>query len=295
MTQPWPADHVERWPLERLVPYARNARTHSAPRSTRSRPRCASGAGPTRCWSTRTGMIIAGHGRVEAARKLGLAEAPVMVATGWSEAKKRAYVIADNKLALNAGWDEAMLAAELADLQEMAFDLDLIGFDAAELGQLLGGDEQVDGENDVPDTPADPVSQGRGSVGAGQPPPAVRGCDVRGGRRAPAWRRAPAPDGHRPAIWCRVRSGVAQRRGRIADPPHRQGDERRPCGLARSLGAVPGRRRLRLARCPARRHGGRQPRPQPGSRSGARSSGPRSGWFSPVVTTTGSTSPAGMR
>ena len=105
------------------------------------------------------GMIIAGHGRIEAARKLGLAEAPVMVAAGWSEAKKRAYVIADNKLALNAGWNEDLLAAELTDLRELAFDIDLVGFDAGELERLLGSGEAVDGEDEVPDVPEAPVSR----------------------------------------------------------------------------------------------------------------------------------------
>jgi ParB-like chromosome segregation protein Spo0J len=74
--------------------------------------------------------FISGHGRVEAARKLGLSEAPVMVAVGWSEAKKRAYIIADNKLALNAGWNDELLVAELSDLKDLAFDLDLVGIDA---------------------------------------------------------------------------------------------------------------------------------------------------------------------
>jgi hypothetical protein len=82
-----------------------------------------------------------------------------MVARGWSEPKKRAYVIADDKLALNAGWDDALLAAELTDLQDLAFDLDLIGFDAAELGKLLGSGDAVDDEDQVPDAPAEPVSR----------------------------------------------------------------------------------------------------------------------------------------
>ena len=103
----WPADRVERWPIERLIPYARNARTHSDAQVAQIAASSASGAGPTRCWSTRTARIIAGHGRVLAARKLGITEVPVMVAAGWTEAQKRAYVLADNKLALNAGWDEA--------------------------------------------------------------------------------------------------------------------------------------------------------------------------------------------
>ena len=109
------------------MPYARNARTHSSagrpdrrldPRVRLDQP------GPGR----RENGIIAGHGRVLAARKLGLTEVPVIVAAGWSEAQKRAYVIADNKLALNAGWDEELLALELGDLEVLGFDLDLIGF-----------------------------------------------------------------------------------------------------------------------------------------------------------------------
>jgi ParB-like chromosome segregation protein Spo0J len=83
------------------------------------------------------GMLIAGHGRVLAAQRLGIAEVPVMVARGWSEAQKRAYVLADNKLALNAGWDSDLLRVELSDLQEGGFDLGLAGFEATELEALL--------------------------------------------------------------------------------------------------------------------------------------------------------------
>jgi hypothetical protein len=82
-----------------------------------------------------------------------------MVARGWSEPKKRAYVIADNKLPLNAGWNEELLSAELSDLQALASDLDLIGLDAGELGKLLGGDERLESEDEVPDTPEQPVSR----------------------------------------------------------------------------------------------------------------------------------------
>jgi DNA modification methylase len=157
--QPWPADHVERWTLERLVPFARNARTHSSEQIDQI-------AASMRDWGwinpvlvDEAGTIIAGHGRVEAARKLGLTEAPVMVATGWSEAKKRAYVIADNKLALNAGWNEELLAAELTDLRDLAFDLDLVGFDDGELDRLLGSPGALDGEDEVPAAPETPVSR----------------------------------------------------------------------------------------------------------------------------------------
>src|SRR5215208_6116263 len=105
----WPADEAQRWPLERLVPSARNARTHSD-------AQLAQLAGSMRefGWTNpvlidEDGGIIAGHGRVLAARLLGWTEAPVIVARGWSPTMKRTYMLADNKLALNAGWDEALL------------------------------------------------------------------------------------------------------------------------------------------------------------------------------------------
>lgn len=93
-----------------------------------------------------TGGIIAGHGRVLAAQKLGIEEVPCMVAGGWSDAQKRAYVIADNKLALNAGWDDEMLGLELADLREVDFDLGLMGFDADEIERALNPPERDDSE-----------------------------------------------------------------------------------------------------------------------------------------------------
>ena len=105
----WPADKVERRDVASLVPYAKNARTHSAAQDAAS-------AASIREWGwtvpvlvDEAGGIIAGHGRILAAQKLGITQVPVMLATGWTEAQKRAYVIADNKLALNAGWDEDLL------------------------------------------------------------------------------------------------------------------------------------------------------------------------------------------
>src|SRR5918998_6250560 len=133
----WPADQVQRWAVDRLVPSARNARTHSD-------AQVAQIAASIREWGwtvpvlvDEDGNLIAGHGRVLAARLLGLAEVPVVVARGWSDAKKRAYMLADNKLALNAGWDEALLRAELADLRGMGLDLALAGFGGDELASLL--------------------------------------------------------------------------------------------------------------------------------------------------------------
>jgi DNA modification methylase len=105
------------------------------------------------------GGIIAGHGRVLAAQKLGLNEVPAMTAAGWTEAQKKAYVLADNKLALNAGWDTALLRVELTELAELDFDMPLIGFDDDELAALLA--ETTDGLTDpdeVPEPPLNPVT-----------------------------------------------------------------------------------------------------------------------------------------
>jgi len=160
MTVEWPADRVERRLISSLVPYARNARTHSD-------AQVAQIAASIREWGwtmpvlvDEDGGVIAGHGRILAAQKLGLADVPTMVARGWSEAQRRAYVLADNKLALNAGWDDDLLKVELLDLQGVGFDLALTGFDADELAALTI--EDTDGLTDpdaVPETPADPVSE----------------------------------------------------------------------------------------------------------------------------------------
>jgi len=153
----WPADRVERRPLDALVPFAANARTHDA-------KQVAQIAASMREWGwtnpvlvDEAGTIIAGHGRVMAARTLGFSEAPVMVASGWSEAQKRAYVLADNQLALNAGWDAALLGSELRGLEEVGFDLELLGF--GNLDALLSDPAAgLTDPDDVPAPPADPVT-----------------------------------------------------------------------------------------------------------------------------------------
>lgn len=102
-----------------------------------------------------TDRIIAGHGRVEAAKSISLQNVPVIVARGWSEARIRAYVIADNQIAAGGQWDKGLLAAEVQDLRQLGFDLKLLGFDAAELrGITLTGDER-DSLDDAP--PVEPV------------------------------------------------------------------------------------------------------------------------------------------
>ena len=131
-----PADKVERWPIDKLVPYARNARTHSDEQVGQIAASIKEWGWTTPVLVDETGSIIAGHGRTLAARLLKMTEIPVMVADGWSDAKKRAYIIADNKLALNAGWDNEMLALELGEIGDLGFDLDLIGFTADEIAAL---------------------------------------------------------------------------------------------------------------------------------------------------------------
>lgn len=155
----WPADQVSRWPIEKLIPYARNARTHSD-------EQVAQIAASMREWGwtnpilvDESGLIIAGHGRVSAARRLGWDEVPVMVAAGWTEAQKRAYTLADNKLALNAGWDPAMLALELGELGELGVDLGLAGFTDEEVVALTAtGSEGLTDPDAAPKAPANPVT-----------------------------------------------------------------------------------------------------------------------------------------
>ena len=133
----WAADSVERWPIDELLPYARNSRTHSDEQIAQIVASMKEFGWTIPVLADEGGMILAGHGRILAARVLGYAEVPVMIARGWSDAQKRAYVIADNKLAENAGWDLDILKIEMADLGEIGFDLDLIGFSEAEVEDLL--------------------------------------------------------------------------------------------------------------------------------------------------------------
>jgi site-specific DNA-methyltransferase (adenine-specific) len=150
--QSWPADQVERWPVDKLVPYARNSRTHSDTQVAQIAASIKEWGWTTPVLVSEDGTLIAGHGRVMAARKLGLPEVPVMVARGWTEAQRRAYVLADNQLALNAGWDMDLLSIEMQDLNADGFDLSLIGFDDKTLAALLA-DSPEDGLTDPDDAP----------------------------------------------------------------------------------------------------------------------------------------------
>lgn len=157
MKTQWPADRVERRPIGELIPYANNARTHSDEQVAQIAASMNEWGWTNPVLVDEAGMIIAGHGRVLAARKLNLTEVPVMVAAGWTEAQKKAYVLADNQLAMNAGWDAALLSTELKGLDELGFDLALLGF--GDIEALLA--EKTEGLSDpdaIPEAPEFPVS-----------------------------------------------------------------------------------------------------------------------------------------
>lgn len=143
MTRVRSTERFEKVPIDKLVPYARNARTHSKEQIAQLRASIREFGFVSPCIIDKDYNIIAGHGRVLAAREEGIAEIPCVFAEHLTDAQKRAYILADNRLALNAGWDEEMLSVELADLQGADFDLSLLGFDDAELNKLLGGAEEV--------------------------------------------------------------------------------------------------------------------------------------------------------
>jgi len=163
LTASWLADRIEQWPIARLIPYARNARTHSDDQVAQIAASIAEFGFTNPILAGADGVIVAGHGRVAAARHLGLEAVPVVVLDHLSPTQRRALVIADNRIAENAGWDDAMLRVELAALKDDDFDLSITGFDADALAELMDGDEsggegQSD-ENAVPEVPETPISR----------------------------------------------------------------------------------------------------------------------------------------
>ena len=273
---------IEYRPVAGLIPYARNARTHSD-------AQVAQIAGSIREFGFTNPIlvdgengIIAGHGRVLAARKLGMTEVPVIELADLSESAEARLRPRRQPLAEQAGWDHELLALELADLTDLGFDLADPASRRPRLDQLLRVPARpIRRDEETPEPPAVPVSPGRRPLAARPASPALRqlapsAADVArllagvrphlmvtdppyGVSYDPAWRNAG---------------------GAVGDEAHRQGAERRPRRLARGLGAVPRRRRLRLARGAARRR--RSPRAwrPAASPSAPRSSGPRSGWCS---------------
>ena len=138
------AQKLEQARIDDLIPYARNSRTHSEAQVAQVAASIREFGFTNPVLIDADGGIIAGHGRVLAARKLGMKTVPAIRIDYMTEAQKRAYVIADNKLALNAGWDDELLALELGDLKDEGFDLSLTGFSDDELARLVIDAEETD-------------------------------------------------------------------------------------------------------------------------------------------------------
>lgn len=143
---------------DELIPYARNSRTHSAEQVAQIAASIREFGFTNPVLVDEDRGIIAGHGRVMAAQRLQLAEVPTITLAGLTEMQRRAYVIADNRLALNAGWDNEMLALELADLKEAGFDLELTGFGDDEIKDLLAESAKTEGLTDPDEAPPVPVN-----------------------------------------------------------------------------------------------------------------------------------------
>ena len=128
--------------INELKPYENNSRTHDESQIKQICESIKEYGWTNPVLIDEKGMIIAGHGRVEAGKKLDIKEVPCIVLSGLTEAQKKAYVIADNKMALNAGWNEELLKTELENLKELDFDLELTGFNVDELDDILGKNEE---------------------------------------------------------------------------------------------------------------------------------------------------------
>lgn len=152
---------IKHLPVETLIPYARNARTHSDEQVSQIAGSITEFGFVNPILIGEDSVIIAGHGRLMAAQRLGLPTVPVIMLAHLSETQRRALVLADNKIAENAGWDEKLLSLELLDLQEDHFDLSMIGFSDEEISDLLQNEntgQELTDPDDIPETPEDPVT-----------------------------------------------------------------------------------------------------------------------------------------
>ena len=140
---------IKQLSVDDLIPYAKNSRTHSAEQVAQIAASIREFGFTNPVLIDSEGGIIAGHGRVQAARKLGMTEVPCIMLDNLTELQKQAYIIADNKLALNAGWDDELLKIELQDLHAQDFDMGLLGFDAQELSEAMGLDDVDEVEKDI--------------------------------------------------------------------------------------------------------------------------------------------------
>ena len=164
-TRPCPADRVERWPIERLIPYANNPRLHSEADLDKIVAAILKWGWTLPILVDEQGNVLAGALRLRAAIRLELKDIPVIVARGWSEEEKRAYRLADNQLAARASWDFELLSNELRDLKFGGFDLGLTGFEPDQLKSIMAGtgSSGLTDPDSVPDVPDQPVTR-RGDV-----------------------------------------------------------------------------------------------------------------------------------
>ncbi len=161
--QPISVDTVELWPLDRLIPYARNARTHSDEQISKLMGSIKEFGFVNPILVGDDNVIVAGHGRLLAAQKLGMEKAPVIVLRHLSDVQKRALLISDNRIADDGGWSEELLQLELSDLDNLEFDLDILGFDDEELEDFLNidgdGKNSADLDANIPEPEDNPVSK----------------------------------------------------------------------------------------------------------------------------------------
>jgi len=156
----WPAAKIEFWPIDRLTVNPRNARLHGAEQIEQIRASLREFGWTMPVLVRENGMLVAGHGRLEAAKLEGIAEVPTIVARGWSEAQCQAYAIADNRLTESSEWNDELLRLELDDLREAGFDLTLTGFSETDLDRLLQVGDDLDGDpDDAPEPPTEPISR----------------------------------------------------------------------------------------------------------------------------------------
>lgn len=190
--------------VEELIPYTRNARTHSSAQISQIAASIKEFGFLAPIVIAEDNTILCGHGRFYAAQKLGLKKIPCVKESHLTEAQKRAYIIADNKLSINAGWDDELLAVELSDLQGEGVDLSITGFDEKELADLFDDKSKSDVEDDGYDLSAalekaafvqrgDIWTVGRHRLMCGDATSADDVAALMGGKREPA------PD--RPAVW----------------------------------------------------------------------------------------------
>jgi DNA modification methylase len=194
LTRQWPADQVERWPVERLTPYADNPRLHSEADLDKIAEAIAKWGWTNPVLADENGELICGHARVAAAPRAGVTSIPVIVARGWSQEEKRAYRLADNQLAARAEWDPDLLCKELQELGFADFDLGLTGFEPEQLETLLAGlgSSGLTDPDSVPDVPDQPVTQpgdiwqlGEHRVGCGDSTDAAAVAQVMAGAEPP--------------------------------------------------------------------------------------------------------------